>query len=36
MIDEAPPQIAADWLEALAERLWTPCVIEAPVVVEGA
>lgn len=36
MIDEAPAQIAADWLEALATRLWTPSVVAAPVVVEGA
>jgi hypothetical protein len=36
MIDEAPAQIAADWLEALAMRLWTPSAVAAPVGVEGA
>ena len=33
MIAEAPARVAADWLEGLAERLWTPSVVATPVVV---
>jgi hypothetical protein len=31
MIDEVPAQIAADWLEALAARLWMPGLVETSV-----